>query len=698
MVEKDNEDEYEVSINELKGLTDKVLEKLNYQDQNERNIISDTLLYAQLRGNSQGVVKLITGGVPKRNDQIEDYQHTRNHTREYNANVEKLKSVPHSLKEEYSKNDQNSIIEKEIMSIDCTDLNIYVLFGRAGAGKSTLGESVLSSLRSEEEDFLLDKFLDEPDPNNLVSSYLLLDLDVCIPSDMKENFTKGIYPNIEERSKFAHEACYYVNNEIDSRRKKLTEQNKQLSSLFSRPFHTKEETLGSKQSVDDKTYQAQNANSMTILISFSFVNEDLRNIFRSYYPGAHWLYIETPASVAYRRIDERKGHFSKNKNVPGAITLDSAVNNNDDTIPVSNITNTPPLQQMNSDWTFAKVNFPHFIVNGKRSIVQNTIEILRIINKTGGNIVFNSSDTGTQSSSSRTNSDGPPPLIRSISSENDTPLTSSLNGNQICGMLVMYNAVELCRHKCKFNQHGISIVTTKNTSSGTGALGYWAKRIAEEHKLIGIVLSQAPEMVAPHGSYEPIFGTNPIAIGIPNKVTDANNNAEHESIVLDMATSAYPWFGLKDAALNGTAIPSGVAYSPTGELTTDPNEALKGALRVFDFNYKGSNIALMIEILAGALAGGDTMEKYQNRNWGNTVICIDPSTVGGSNLKSFQQRVNSLVNRIKNAKKLDGVEQIFLPGERSEIKAREAIKKGVIKISRKTIEGLKDYIKPENEI
>ena len=72
MVEKDNEDEYEVSINELKGLTDKVLEKLNYQDQNERNIISDTLLYAQLRGNSQGVVKLITGGVPKRNDQIED--------------------------------------------------------------------------------------------------------------------------------------------------------------------------------------------------------------------------------------------------------------------------------------------------------------------------------------------------------------------------------------------------------------------------------------------------------------------------------------------------------------------------------------------------------------------------------------------------------------------------------------------------
>jgi LDH2 family malate/lactate/ureidoglycolate dehydrogenase len=44
-------------------------------------------------------------------------------------------------------------------------------------------------------------------------------------------------------------------------------------------------------------------------------------------------------------------------------------------------------------------------------------------------------------------------------------------------------------------------------------------------------------MVAPHGSYEPIFGTNPLAIGIPTGAGDT-------SLVLDMATSAEAWFGL----------------------------------------------------------------------------------------------------------------------------------------------------------
>lgn len=36
--------------------------------------------------------------------------------------------------------------------------------------------------------------------------------------------------------------------------------------------------------------------------------------------------------------------------------------------------------------------------------------------------------------------------------------------------------------------------------------------------LIGFVFSQSPELVAPYGSYEPIFGTNPFSIGIPTKV------------------------------------------------------------------------------------------------------------------------------------------------------------------------------------
>lgn len=58
---------------------------------------------------------------------------------------------------------------------------------------------------------------------------------------------------------------------------------------------------------------------------------------------------------------------------------------------------------------------------------------------------------------------------------------------------------------------------------------YYAEKIARQG-LIGIVLAQTPEYVAPHGATEAIFGTNPIAIGI--------QTADSDPIVFDMATSA----------------------------------------------------------------------------------------------------------------------------------------------------------------
>ena len=53
-----------ISIQELKDLTITALKKYGYND-NESAIISDVLLYAQLRGNNQGIVKLIGKGIPK---------------------------------------------------------------------------------------------------------------------------------------------------------------------------------------------------------------------------------------------------------------------------------------------------------------------------------------------------------------------------------------------------------------------------------------------------------------------------------------------------------------------------------------------------------------------------------------------------------------------------------------------------------
>lgn len=111
--------------------------------------------------------------------------------------------------------------------------------------------------------------------------------------------------------------------------------------------------------------------------------------------------------------------------------------------------------------------------------------------------------------------------------DNDSPNSSKVNGGKRIGMCVVKKCVDIAIEKA--SSSNIGIVGCSNYATATGAIGYWARAISKAG-YIGIVMSQCNELVAPHGSYEPIFGTNPIAFGIP--LEDSN------VIVFDMATSA----------------------------------------------------------------------------------------------------------------------------------------------------------------
>jgi len=306
-----------------------------------------------------------------------------------------------------------------------------------------------------------------------------------------------------------------------------------------------------------------------------------------------------------------------------------------------------------------------------------------------------------------------------IEVEHESKLSARLHGHGAAGMLVLDRATTMAITKAK--EHGLSVVAAHGTSSGTGAIGFFARTMAEAG-LVGIVLSQSPELMAPHGSYEPILGTNPFAVGVPRE-----DGAP--PLVLDMATSAYAWYAIKEAQAAGQSIPADVAFDKRGRPTTDPSEALAGALRVFDRSYKGSHIALMVEIMGGALAGGDVEEKWERRNWGNLVLAIDPEVLGQS-LKGFTAKVEAVLKRVKEAKPVPppmtteeeeeekrGKEKGVaagqgegrgkssgsssssssgggaaggpsLPGERSEALAAAVLKRGRIRLERSVYEGL----------
>ena len=260
--------------------------------------------------------------------------------------------------------------------------------------------------------------------------------------------------------------------------------------------------------------------------------------------------------------------------------------------------------------------------------------------------------------------------------EKETALSAKINGNQNQAMVVVKKALDVVLKKVK--ACGVGIAGTFNTSTSSGAIGYVAAEIARQG-LVGMVFASSPPRVATAGSFQPIFGTNPLAVGIP---------AMPDPIILDMSTAAMAFYGLVEAQTAGKPIPGDVAYDPSGRPTTDPAQAIKGAIRSFDRGYKGAGLALIIEILAGPLvcaacAGvGDPA-----RNWGHLVLAIDPNLFGDRD--EFIRHVTALIEKVKATKKLPGIEEIFVPGEKGNRQAAGIRASGMIEVEDHLLEELR---------
>ncbi|MEN6433997.1 MAG: Ldh family oxidoreductase [Smithella sp.] len=259
------------------------------------------------------------------------------------------------------------------------------------------------------------------------------------------------------------------------------------------------------------------------------------------------------------------------------------------------------------------------------------------------------------------------PKAGKIVIEKETPISARINGNKNHAMLVVGKAVEIVKEKAK--KSGFAIAGTFNTNTSSGAIGYYASRLAAE-RFIGFAFSRSPQRVATYGSYEPVFGTNPLAIAIPT---------EQDPVILDMSTAATSYFGLVEAVTAGRSIPADFAYNADGNPTTDPQKAIAGAIRSFDRSYKGSGLALIAEILAGPLVGAAFCGIGDSKgNWGHLIFAIDPELLTDRNTLSCN--VSEIIRKVKSTKKLTGVDEIFVPGERESVLARERRESGLIEV------------------
>ena len=166
-------------------------------------------------------------------------------------------------------------------------LRPLIIFGRPGAGKSTIAEQLVA----------------HPDAN----AYNV-DLDVCVPQWMRDNFAKGIYPTLAERRAFASDAAEYV-------------------------------------------VTASEGKDACCVVSFSFVNVDLRDSFRERFPDATWALVDASDALAGERISQRDGHFY----------------------------DPPPAR--GDEWLFAPVEFEHLVLDATRPVDENVAKLLPLVRR-----------------------------------------------------------------------------------------------------------------------------------------------------------------------------------------------------------------------------------------------------------------------------------------------------------------------------
>ena len=250
----------------------------------------------------------------------------------------------------------------------------------------------------------------------------------------------------------------------------------------------------------------------------------------------------------------------------------------------------------------------------------------------------------------------------------DSGTLLALDGQAGFGQVVGHETLQLGIERAKL--HGSCIVALANAHH-LCRIGAWAEMaVAEGLVSVHFVNVISRPIVAPWGGSDARFGTNPFTVGIPVPGRDP--------IVLDMATSVIAQGKARVAHNKGESLAPGQMLDDHGAPTTDPRYAVVepfGALRAFG-EHKGFGLALVCELLGGALAGGLAVQGSDDRRQrvlnGMLTILLDPARLGDIDL--FARQAQAFLDWVKASPSQDGVGPVRVAGEpERETRARRSV-------------------------
>jgi L-2-hydroxycarboxylate dehydrogenase (NAD+) len=260
------------------------------------------------------------------------------------------------------------------------------------------------------------------------------------------------------------------------------------------------------------------------------------------------------------------------------------------------------------------------------------------------------------------------PRVHPVRENGSTALVDGDNG---MGHVIMTTATQLAIRKA--SESGIAWIGVFNSNHAGAAAVYSTMPLSHDMVCIYMTIGNANAM-PPWGGVELLLGTNPISVAIPA--------GEEPPIAWDVATTVSSHGKIKLAAQKGESIPVGWMVDHKGQPLTDPRRAHEGFLLPIG-GYKGYGLNLVIAMLAGVLNGTP---------FGSGVINIDKDFSSASRgghmvfamrvdnfqtVEEFKRDMDRGIREIRNSKRMEGVDRIWLPGEMEFDKIQERKRKGV---------------------
>ena len=240
------------------------------------------------------------------------------------------------------------------------------------------------------------------------------------------------------------------------------------------------------------------------------------------------------------------------------------------------------------------------------------------------------------------------------------------SGNGGLGIPASCKATELVIQLAK--EHGIAIVNLRQ-SHHNGAEGVYADMIAKEG-MIGMVMSTGNPIMAVTGSREATIGNNPFAYAVPA--------GKYGTLMMDVAMSAVADGKIRVLKSMGKLLEPGCVLDKNGNPTNVPDEYLDGGVLLPFGAHKGYGLSVMVECMAGIMSGAALTHEINSwneipghcGNTGHMFMAMDISKM--MELDDYIHSVETMIEQFKNAKKADGVSEIFYPGELEQRRAAQA--------------------------